>query len=976
MSSIIPAEQILKGTNAQEIIELFGDSLASSYISSYLEKLIPESNISRLSKYDSESLETDLNDNNLKKEIERLNITQKKVVDLANLKSEYSKFSKDILIQNRFEKIQPKTIIGVGVDGSGYHPLNYTQENNDVRKIENEAQIQIKWNPVADDGEDYLRESVKNVCFWQASNVAQFPIGTPVEVCSAIIELLSPVKEQQNDYTNTELNNNPFNGKSFIDKRQEIKGLQYFINGNLFDIDDININGKKDFEKQNFIRFGLNGFSSNIKILLKNTISTFLPFICNEPLNNKIVNNELYQILVKINNSYLNNPSDQRAVILFLFTIFFEYGCYIFNIYYEYLIKKIDKSYKELIEYYKRANILMFYNYILLINYSLIRKFEIKNNNDEYYDPTDFIYVDESSDDLPNNLIYNNKKVINTKVARRIFPNEIKLDKEKKNNIKIYFKEELYSVWNVNSSEFTLEKFPISFNTNMDLTKPSTDIYDVDYVRTIEKLTSFLLQDNNGEIPKIGEEQVITVGAPFQNEEVFKQTFEALDAYYDFIRLSKNIYVNYAQTKIEIFQSSYTAKDIQKWYNIFMDRFRIIFTSYSTKPDMQKTEVLKIIEYILSEYKKLRSSELKYLVNTTSLKKNFSNSSQERIRAIFGVKYGLAAEMIIKIAELTFLIYQSKNPGTPSIFVTDLYEIKKNIDKELSEKTKKILESQQALIYRKLGKNKNIKISNQTVSLNNLPPTPAQFTSIFKTLLSQYGFSIKGISSQNFGGKNILPNNLRIKVENIKFWQDLRKLFKGYTILVPVAKTKNNKFNDNDFYLVDIIKSILFNKLKIFKITQNGIINRKLVDSVILNNSYIMIATNEIDLANPVSWRCINYNNFKKLLKSDGTFKNIKATSGAFFNLIANNSVLTNLMTVPIPPNSNITFGLIKYCNSIMKKNLVECTILMCRNQFAKTVQSQMGTLPGTSGIDLLNGLSYYKKNSIVRKTTGNILVR
>jgi hypothetical protein len=391
---------------------------------------------------------------------------------------------------------------------------------------------------------------------------------------------------------------------------------------------------------------------------------------------------------------------------------------------------------------------------------------------------------------------------------------------------------------------------------------------------------------------------------------------------------------------------------------------------------MQKTEVLKIIEYILSEYKKLRSSELKYLVNTTSLKKNFSNSSQERIRAIFGVKYGLAAEMIIKIAELTFLIYQSKNPGTPSIFVTDLYDIKKNIDKELSEKTKKILESQQALIYRKLGKNKNIKISNQTVSLNNLPPTPAQFTSIFKTLLSQYGFSIKGISSQNFGGKNILPNNLRIKVENIKFWQDLRKLFKGYTILVPVAKTKNNKFNDNDFYLVDIIKSILFNKLKIFKITQNGIINRKLVDSVILNNSYIMIATNEIDLANPVSWRCINYNNFKKMLKSDGTFKNIKATSGAFFNLIANNSVLTNLMTVPIPPNSNITFGLIKYCNSIMKKNLVECTILMCRNQFAKTVQSQMGTLPGTSGIDLLNGLSYYKKNSIVRKTTENILVR
>jgi hypothetical protein len=225
-------------------------------------------------------------------------------------------------------------------------------------------------------------------------------------------------------------------------------------------------------------------------------------------------------------------------------------------------------------------------------------------------------------------------------------------------------------------------------------------------------------------------------------------------------------------------------------------------------------------------------------------------------------------------------------------------------------------------------------------------------------------------------GKIVLPSNLRIKVENIKFWQDLRKLFSGRTILVPVAKTRNNKFNDNEFYLVDIFKSILFNRLKIFKITQNGVINKKLIDSVILNNSYIMMAANEIDLANPISWRCINYNNVAKLLQGEGTFKNIKATMGAFFNLLANNSVLLNLMSVVIPPNSNITVGLIKYCNSIMKKDLADCTILISRSQFAQTVQPQMGTFSGTSGIDLLSGLSYYKKDGIVAKKTENIVVR
>ena len=412
-----------------------------------------------------------------------------------------------------------------------------------------------------------------------------------------------------------------------------------------------------------------------------------------------------------------------------------------------------------------------------------------------------------------------------------------------------------------------------------------------------------------------------------------------------------------------------------------MDRFKIAFTSYSN-PERQKIEIIKVIDLVISEYKKIRAEELRYMDTKVALKKNTFDLSNERYRGIMSMKYGLAAEMIIKIAELTYLIYQGKNPGTPSIFISELYSFKKKVDKENEEKTKKTLDAVKAALYRKLGKNMNqsLVLSNRTITLNNLPPTPPYFTSIFNTALSKLGVSIQGISSQTPGvreaGKHILPPNLRIKVENIKFWQDLRKLFSGRTILIPVAKTRNNKFNDNDFYLVDIFKSVIFNRLKIFKITQNGVINRKLVDSVILNNSYILMASNEIDLANPISWRCINYNNIAKLLRGEEIFKNIKRTMGAFFNLLANNSVLLNLMNVVIPPNSNITVGLIKYCNSIMKKELADCTILISRNQFAQTVQSQMGTLTGTSGIDLLNGLSYYQKEGVVAKRTENIVIR
>ena len=987
MSSIIPADQILKGNNAQRILELFGNSLSSSYISTYLEKYIPESNKARLSKYNSNSLETDLNDSNLKKEIERLQLTQEKANDLANLKKEYSKFSKDILIEERFEKIQPNppyTIIGVGVDGSGSYPLNITQETNDVRKIEYEAQTQTKWNPLSDPGDEYLRESVKNVCLWQATNVGQFPIGSPVEVCSAVIQLLSPTKYTElvaiqgasvfpNDYT----------GKQILEKRKEISGLQYLIDGNLLDIDNknITINGKKDFEKQNFVRFGMNGKNNAVNAVNINLFqdrSTSIPFQCNNSSSATLVSNDLTTILNVIHQqNTTTSQQNQRAAILFLFTIFFEYGCYIFNMYNEYLIKKIGKSSSVLLEFYKKANLSMLYNYILLINYALIRKFKIKNNSDEYYDPNDFIFVDEVDSNNPN-LSYDRKIIFKT--ARRIFPNEIKKGKP---HIRIYFKLELYTEWNVDIDEFTRDKFPIAFNTDMDLrnkTSPPPTIQDVDYERTIGRLTSFLLQDNKGEIPKTGD-QVITVGAPFQNEDVFKQTFEALDAYYDFIRNSKSIYKEYVELKIDIFRSSYTAKDIQKWYNLFMDRFKIAFTSYSN-PERQKIEIIKVIDLVISEYKKIRADELRYMDTKVALKKNTFDSSNERYRGIMSMKYGLAAEMIIKIAELTYLIYQGKNPGTPSIFITELYSFKKKVDKENEEKTKKTLDAVKAALYRKLGKNMNqsLVLSNRTITLNNLPPTPPYFTSIFNTALSQLGISIQGISSQTPGvreaGKNILPPNLRIKVENIKFWQDLRKLFSGRTILIPVAITRNNKFNDNDFYLVDIFKSVIFNRLKIFKITKNGVINRKMIDSVILNNSYILMASNEIDLANPISWRCINYNNIAKLIQGEGSFKSIKRAMGAFFNLLANNAVLLNLMNVVIPPNSNITFGLIKYCNSIMKKELADCTILISRNQFAQTVQSQMGTLTGTSGIDLLNGLSYYQKEGVVAKRTENIVIR
>jgi hypothetical protein len=217
----------------------------------------------------------------------------------------------------------------------------------------------------------------------------------------------------------------------------------------------------------------------------------------------------------------------------------------------------------------------------------------------------------------------------------------------------------------------------------------------------------------------------------------------------------------------------------------------------------------------------------------------------------------------------------------------------------------------------------------------------------------------------------------RLKVEQLKFWQDLRTIFSGRTILLPIAKLKsNNIFDDNEFYLLDIFRSMIFNKLSAFQISDNGRISQRLVDAKVLNNAYIMLCANTVDLGNPNSWRCINYNNIARMKKLDGTFKDIKKIRGIFFNLIANNSFLIESMRVSIPAGSNTALGLVKYCNYAMKKELPKCNILISRQLFAETLQPKMGTFSGTMGIDLISGVAYFEMGPYTQSRNSDIVVR
>ena len=1011
---MIPASFLIGNRNAEINLIALYDGI--QIIPGIIQSITMQDEV-KLSSYNRRSLDTDLNDKNLQEEIEKLEKTRDKTIDLNNLQSLYQKFS---AISFSYNRIQSKTqlIPGVGVDGSGFHPLIQPEEIEAINRIQDVATDNGKWNTLPGDGDEILRESIKNTCFWQACNLSQFPIGTPVQVCSAVIQLLSPIKDTMTASTHVEFVD-IMSGNEFIKRRPEIEGLRYFIDGNVMDIENKNriIRGTRDFENQKFIRFGRNGIIDDrgakqadeckIYFITEHTAppavsaadivefqleyqASYLPE--DYKLINKIFRTEYLKAVVT------ESPSSTRklirGVILFLFTIFFEYACYIYNLYEEKLIKKLNKkTSSELVNQLRRANKMMIGNFILLINYSLIRQFELKDDNSEYFNAQQFISVQQVTLSNADN-ISTDKSLTN--VIRRIHSNKIERSSKKdKDVIRVFFENpKMYGDFQYDENQFKPDKFPLVFDTNK-LIEPivsgastSETFLDVSYAQSIKRLTEFLLQGNNGEIPKIIHEKsqdeiIIAVGAPMQNDDFFQKTFEALEAYYTYIKSSKQVYLQFAQLKIDIFRSGFPSDTILKWFKDFSSEFNIIFSSFKM-PQKRDIEILKLINTILNEYKKYRKQELRYLSDKSAYENSrraignrMAELSRKAFNAILSVRYGLSAEMLMTVAVLSYNIYVTRTPGTNSNFITDLNNARTKFDAEINVKTQKILQKQQLQINAKFGKG-SLQTGQFTglIGPGNIPQPPPQFVQMFAGIF-QPGSIPSSYAAPGAAGKVNISLENRLKVENLKFWQDLRTIFSGRTLFLPVVKLNSkNNFDDSEFYLINILSSMIFNKLSAIQISVNGVVSRQALDSRVLNNGYILLTTTPADLGNPNSWRCVNYKNISKLKKTGGVFKDIKKIRGLFFNIIANNLTLTEILNVSIPSGSNTSNGLVKYCANVLKKDLPNCNILISRQQFAKTVQPKMISLTGTNGIDLMSGVAYYEHGPYVQSRNSDIVVR
>ena len=268
---------------------------------------------------------------------------------------------------------------------------------------------------------------------------------------------------------------------------------------------------------------------------------------------------------------------------------------------------------------------------------------------------------------------------------------------------------------------------------------------------------------------------------------------------------------------------------------------------------------------------------------------------------------------------------------------------------------------------------KSIMKGAQLISLASIPPTPSGYMSavshMFNLVTSrQPGQPMPSIPGgpAAFGGpigKKELQLEERLRVEQRKFWEDLKTAMSGKTLLLPVAKlTSSSVFDDSSFYMVDIFRSMMFNRLDRVSLRVGDKITEKSIYGRLQQRGYLMVTAHTPELGNPSQWRAINHNSLMRMVKSgDGgyVFKNIRKTRDIFFNLIANTSFLTDSMGISIPDASRTSLSLVKYCSNVLKKELPRCNILISRQQFGQTVQGRMDASSGTRGIDVGSGMAY-----------------
>ena len=430
MTNYIPLE-LLKSPNAVSVLSMI-DVLTHIIPQEDPTSFISNINRKRMTRYDIEMLERNLNTiETFDSQYKKFHIMKNYTNNLDNARKEYMLYYKN----KNFEYSRLgnyKLVKGVGCDGGGTFPSNYSKETEAVSIIHGDVARRGKWpitgsmenNMIAPDKENHiLYQSIRGIIGWPSANFGNLSLGSPCQMISAII-----------GFTNSPGMN--ITGEKFIEKRKECEGLRYLLDGNKHDMESA-YDGVYKFDKTSFhyFFFATGALGGNNFVVLKcgpgiseitpagaatpvsgdiSAVGLAPPYI---PINNRPVSTLQSTLILShrqqppqvndksifyidstttVNPFAINDTSMKKALIymfdniqdnvsmrkcrfgsiMLIYSMFYMYGIYIFRLY-EKMIKdlKLDGDLKDK---YMSANKKMLDSLLDYVNYMINKKFRIK----------------------------------------------------------------------------------------------------------------------------------------------------------------------------------------------------------------------------------------------------------------------------------------------------------------------------------------------------------------------------------------------------------------------------------------------------------------------------------------------------------------------------------------------------------------------------------------------------------------------
>jgi hypothetical protein len=1048
MTNYIPLE-LLKSPNAVSVLSMI-DVVSHIIPQEDPTSFISNINRKRMTRYDIEMLERNLNtvdtfDSQYKKFILIKNYTN----NLDNARKEYALFYKN----RNFEYSRLgtyKIVQGVGCNGGGLFPDNYSKETEAVSIIHGDVARRGKWpitgsmanNMVAPDKENHiLSQSIRGIIGWPSANFGNLSLGSPCQMISAII-----------GFTNSP-DMMPITGEKFIQKRKECEGLRYLLDGNKHDMESP-YDGVYKFDRTSFRYFfsatGAIAGGNNFVVLKcgpgiseimptgtitvagsGNIVDPILgpPYITanNRPastLNSTLIlshtapqppqpptdKNIFYYgqaaATFMINDTGMKQAlihmfiNDQDSAVLrkcrfgsimLIYSMFYMYGMYIYNLY-DKMIKdlKLDGDLKDK---YTLANKKMLDSLLDYVNYMINKKFRLnhQDSKDLIIASTKEITVRDKT--TPANAVQIKDSVLipdysipavlaTTRYRTELDPKEtlaamsrVKLE-GLTGTIYIGFKNsELYESEIVSDeTPYTKDNYPIVFSDYSTCDA-------IDYVPTFKRLYEFLSIGEEEEEPKV-KDNIISLGAPLQNDKMLENLTRVLDAYYSTVANSRDTFLNYMDLKLNIFKSSVSAKAVSKLRDDLLKNFGLI--NMISQKELRNIKLVELAKEVMAKYEGFRRDELNltddkaiYKTRNTIKNSDLNTFIKEQSRFMKKLKQGTYAIIQLEVAKLTHQLFLNKNPTSAlgNVFINTVNSSAKKIDDEMDKELRQLIARKTNNIAQKYGANALKHTENiHLLRFSDIPKTPATYLSSIHSLYTSLSRGSSSVPSGIIGGpasgsshpfqKSLLTSEQKIRVSTTQFWKDLKLSFNGKTLYLPAIKISTSRgasvFNDNNFYMIDVLNSMILSRLITVKLYPP---NQKTIYAKLNRTGYLMLSAITDDLSNPDRWMAVDFRHFARMLKTDGSgaFRRVAQGRSDFFNLISNNGYLISMMNNSIPAVSQTSRILTAYCSKVLKKELGSCSLFISQPQFAQNVQNRMDMFESTKGIDLRSGYSFYE---------------